>query len=198
MDIQADVVRDIVQRHDLAAPPRAGDRWPWAVTIRALGGWHIERADGPMPSSRKESRLLLELLQILVAHGSAPVPQDVLIDALWPDAEGDAARNALDNALHRLRKWLGGDDRILLRQGALSLNSARCWTDVAALEVAMNLAPGDASSTQSVLPPPSWQTFYAGPLLPGNETLVVAARRTALHRRVQRLLANSGESLPDL
>ena len=196
--IHADVVRDIVLRHDLAAPPGAGIGWPWAVTIRALGGWHIERADGPMPSSRKESRRLVELLQLLVAHGSAPVPQDVLIDALWPDAEGDAARNALDNALHRLRKWLGGDDRILLRQGALSLNSARCWTDVAALEVAMNLAPGDASATQSVLLPPSWRKFYAGPLLPGNETSVVAARRKALHRRVQRVLANSGESLPDL
>jgi len=196
--IHADVVRDIVLRHDLAAPPGAGVGWPWAVTIRALGGWHIERADGPMPSSRKESRRLLELLQLLVAYGSAPVPQEVLIDALWPDAEGDAARNALDNALHRLRKWLGGDDRILLRQGALGLNSARCWTDVAALEVAMNLAPGDSSATQRVPPLLSWRQLYAGPLLPGNEASVVAARRTALHRRVQRALANSGESLPDL
>ena len=62
----------------------------------------------------------------------------VFTDTLWPDAEGDAARNALDNALHRLRKWLGGDDRVLLRQGALALNSARCWTDVAALEVLLD------------------------------------------------------------
>ena len=196
--IQADVVRDIVLRHDLAAPPSAGDRWPWAVTIRALGGWHIERADGPMPSSRKESRRLLELLQLLVAHCSTPVPQDVVTDALWPDAEGDAARNALDNALHRLRKWLGGDDRILLRQGALSLNSARCWTDVAALEVAMNLALDESSATQRGPGPPSWRHLYPGPLLPGNDAPVVAARRTALHRRVQQALTTSGESLPDL
>ena len=200
--IHADVVRDIVQRHDLAAPPSAGDRWPWAVTIRALGGWHIERADGPMPSSRKESRRLVELLQLLVAHGSAPVPQDVVTDTLWPDAEGDAARNALDNALHRLRKWLGGDDRILLRQGALSLNSARCWTDVAALEVAlneaMNPAPEDRSAAPHPAPPLAWRHLYPGSLLLGNDAPVVAARRTALHRRLQRALAISGESLPDL
>ncbi len=200
--IHADVVRDIVLRHDLAAPPGAGDRWPWAVTIRALGGWHIERADGPMPSSRKESRRLLELLQLLVAHGSTPVPQDVVTDALWPDAEGDAARNALDNALHRLRKWLGGDDRILLRQGALSLNSARCWTDVAALEVAlisaMNPARDDSTAAPQPAPPPAWRQLYPAPLLPGNDAAAVAARRTALHRRVQRALAISGESLPDL
>ena len=65
--IHADVVRDIVLRHDLPAPPQAAAagaaaaHWPWAVTVRSLGGWHIARADGPMPSSRKESRRLLEL-----------------------------------------------------------------------------------------------------------------------------------------
>ena len=192
--IHADVVRDIVQRHDLAAPPGAGDSWPWAVTIRALSGWHIERADGRMTSSRKESRRLLELLQLRVAHGSTPVPQDVVTDALWPDAEGDAARNALDSALHRLRKWLGGDDRILLRQGALSLSSARCWTDVAALEIALN----DSGAAPHLAPPPAWRQLYPGPQLPGNDAPAVAARRTALHRRVQRALAISGESLPDL
>ena len=193
--IHADVVRDIVLRHDLPAPLNAGVSWPWAVTVRALGGWHIERADGPMPASRKESRRLLELLQLLVAHGSAPVQQDVLTDALWPDADGDAARNALDNALHRLRKWLGGDDRILLRQGALCLNSARCWTDVAALDLALTIALNGAPAAQGLL------RLYPGPLLPGNDSPVVAARRSALHgrvQRVQRMLADAGESLPDL
>jgi hypothetical protein len=62
----------------------------------------------------------------------------------------------------------------------------------------MNLALDDSSATQRVLLPPSWRKLYSGPLLPGNEASVVAARRTALHRRVQRALANSGESLPDL
>ncbi len=199
--IHADVVRDIVQRHDLPAPIGAGVDWPWAVKVRALGGWHIERADGPMPSGRKESRRLLELLQLLVAHGSVPVPQDVLIDALWPDAEGDAARNALDNALHRLRKWLGGDDRILVRQGAMCLNSTRCWTDVAALEVAMsrstNAPPGAASAAQPTLLTSACRRLYLGPLLPGNDAPIVVARRTALHRRVQQALASAGESLPD-
>ena len=195
--IHADVVRDIVQRHDLPAPPEADASWPWAVTVRALGGWHIERADGPMPSSRKESRRLLELLHLLVAHGSTPVSQDTLVDALWPDAEGDAARNALDNALHRLRKWLGGDDRILLRQGALSLNGARCWTDLVALESALQGLEGAAPAALS-LRVAEVRRLYQGPLLPGNDSLAVAARRVALHRRVQRAMRAAGESLPDL
>ena len=195
--IHVDVVGDIVRRHDLPAPHSAGAGWPWAVTVRALGGWHIERADGPMPGSRKESRRLLELLQLLVACGGASVPQAVLTDALWPDAEGDAARNALDNAVHRLRKWLGGDDRVLLRQGALALNSARCWTDVAALEVALQ-ALDDLPAGRVRPRPAAWRQFYPGPLLPGNDAPAVAARRSALHRRVQRALAMAGESLPDL
>ena len=126
------------------------------------------------------------------------------MDALWPDAEGDAARNALDNALHRLRKWLGGDDRILLRQGALSLNSARCWTDVVALEAALQ-ALDDVPAAQRGPQRTALRQLYAGPLLPGNDAPAVAARRTALHRRVQRALqagatgADGGsESLPDL
>ena len=183
-----------MQRHELKAPLHAGESWPWSITLRALGGWQIERAGGPMPSSRKESRRLLELLQLLVAHGSAPVTQDTLIDALWPDAEGDAARNALDNALHRLRKWLGGDDRILLRQGALSLNRARCWSDVSALEAALH---GLADAAPAALPDrvADLRRLYRGPLLPGQDAPLLAARRVALHRAVQRALQAAAERL---
>ncbi len=105
----------------------------------------IERADGPLPTSRKESRRLLELVALLAAQGENPVSLNQLADALWPDADGDAARNSLDNALHRLRKLLGGDDRVVLRQGTLALNPQRCWTDVAVLDrhlTALDQSPG--------------------------------------------------------
>ena len=57
-----------------------------------------------------------------------------LCASLWPDADGDAARNSFDNALHRLRKLLGDDHHLPLRAGGLSLDGRTCWTDVAALE----------------------------------------------------------------
>ena len=53
---------------------------------------------------------------------------------LWPKAEGNAARNSFDNALHSLRKLLGGDRHVLLRSVSAGLDAASCWTDVGALE----------------------------------------------------------------
>jgi LuxR family transcriptional regulator, maltose regulon positive regulatory protein len=191
-DIESEIARDIVVRNQLKAPPQADEAWPWAVRVRAFGGLQVEVGGAPMASSRKESRRLLELLGVLAAHGNAPVPQDQIADALWPDADGDAARNALDNALHRLRKALGGDDRIVLRQGTLALNPQRCWTDVGALEGL--LAEIDSAAARQR--PPLMQQLrrlYGAPLLPAETLPIVAARRDDLQRRVQRL-----ESLPDL
>ncbi len=192
--IEADIARDIALRNDLKAPPQADSTWPWALKLQALGGWHVERSDGPLPVSRKESRRLQELLHLLVAQGDAAVTQDALTDELWPDADGDAARNALDNALHRLRKWLGGDDRVVLRQGALSLNRQRCWSDVAALELALNRLEGGAIDKTAALVK-AIGALYRGPLLPGVVLASVATRRAALHRRVQRLLQTAAERL---
>jgi len=104
------------------------------VRIRALGRLEVEVGGAPLRQSRKASRRLLEMVRLLAAHAGRPLPLEQIADELWPDAEGDAARNALDNALHRLRKALGGEDRVLLRQGGVVLNRQRCWVDVAALE----------------------------------------------------------------
>jgi ATP/maltotriose-dependent transcriptional regulator MalT/DNA-binding SARP family transcriptional activator len=133
-DIDAPFAVDIVRRHALPAPPNAGERWPWPVRIRTLGRFRLERGDEPQPLARKESRKPLELLKLAIALGGAAVAVDRLAALLWPDAEGDAARNSFDNALHRLRKLLGGDCHVQLRGGALSVDPSTCWTDVAALD----------------------------------------------------------------
>jgi LuxR family transcriptional regulator, maltose regulon positive regulatory protein len=190
--IEAEIAGDIVVRNQLKAPPQAGEAWPWAVRVRAFGALDVEVGGAPMASSRKESRRLLELLGVLAAHGNTPVPQDQIADALWPDADGDAARNALDNALHRLRKVLGGDDRIVLRQGALALNPQRCWTDVGALEQVLSQIDV-ATALQRPALARQVRRLYRAALLPAETLPVVAARRDALQRRMQRL-----ESLPDL
>ncbi len=194
-DIEADVARDLVLRNQLKAPPHAGPSWPWTIRIHALGGWQIERSDGPLATSRKESKRLMELLHLLVAQGNTALPQDRLADALWPDADGDAARNALDNAVHRLRKWLGGEDRIVLRHGALALNRQRCWSDVQALETALDrletgVLEDRAAQVQCI------RQLYRGALLPGDEQAGIVTRRHELQRRVQAALA-ADRSLPD-
>jgi hypothetical protein len=192
--VEPTVAREVVLRNDLKAPPEASTAWPWALRIRALGRFEIERTDAPLPTSRKESRRLLELLRLLAAHGTAPVAQERVADALWPDSDGDAARNALDNALHRLRKMLGGDDRVLLRQGALQLNPQRCWTDVGALEALLTrleaCPAGEIAKHGSAI-----RALYRAPLLPDEPLPIVMERRAMLHRRVQRGLGAAADRL---
>jgi hypothetical protein len=64
-----------------------------------------------------------ELLQALVAFGGTEVSAGVLIDALWPNSEGDAAYHALESALHRSRQLLGARDAVRMDGGKVSLSS---------------------------------------------------------------------------
>jgi LuxR family transcriptional regulator, maltose regulon positive regulatory protein len=71
-----------------------------------------------------------ELLQTLIALGGTEVNAGALIDALWPDSEGDAAYHALESALYRLRQLLGARDAVRMEGGKVSLNRDQLWVDV--------------------------------------------------------------------
>jgi LuxR family maltose regulon positive regulatory protein len=71
-----------------------------------------------------------ELLQALIAFGGTEVNAGVLIDALWPDSEGDAAYHALESALYRLRQLLGARDAVRMEGGKVSLNRDQLWVDM--------------------------------------------------------------------
>jgi DNA-binding SARP family transcriptional activator len=77
----------------------------------------------------RAQRKPLDLLRVIVAHGPAPVDAAVVLDALWPDAEGAAARAAFDMTIMRLRKLLGRDDAIALDAGHVSLDPRIVWVD---------------------------------------------------------------------
>ena len=114
------------------------DAWPWPLRIRALGTFEVQRegaeTDAEPPAGKKKPKKPFELLQYLIAHGGASVPVAAAIDALWPDAEGDAGKRSFDVTLYRLRKLLGTDEAIKLEGGKLSLNDAMCWIDCFAFE----------------------------------------------------------------
>jgi two-component SAPR family response regulator len=82
-------------------------------------------------------------LQALIAIGGREVPETRILDALWPDEEADAARNAFSTALNRLRK-IAGRDLVRLEGGKLSLDSTRCWVDAWAFETLLERARSDA------------------------------------------------------
>ncbi len=134
--IEVDYVQSLVRRHELTLdnPPLAIENWPWLLKIYTLGRFSLLKYDQPLLASRKAQHKPLELIKVLIAFGGREVSVDLLASVLWPDAEGDAGKNAFDITLHRLRKMIGADKVLILRDGRLTLDSRYCWVDTWALE----------------------------------------------------------------
>ena len=111
--------------------------WPWPFRIATLGRFELLRAGAPVEFSGKGPGRPMELLKVLVALGGQNVRADHLGDALWPHVDADYAHKSFTATLHRLRRLLGDDDALLLRDGRLSLGAGLVWVDAWALESVM-------------------------------------------------------------
>jgi ATP/maltotriose-dependent transcriptional regulator MalT/DNA-binding SARP family transcriptional activator len=134
--IEVGYVCGLVEKRGLVpeSPPVEVEAWPWPIKIFTLGRFEVLRTGEPVRFSRKVQRKPLALLKALIAFGGRTVREDLVMDALWPDAEGDAARVALASALHRLRGLLGREQAVVRQEGRLSLDARLCWVDVWAVE----------------------------------------------------------------
>ena len=134
--IETEYVQNLIRKRHLtpASPPVGLNTWPWAVKITTLGPFGLEVDGRPLHFGRKIPRKPLLLLKALIAFGGQRVGDTQLADALWPDVEGDLAQQALYKALQRLRKWLGTEELIQLRDGKITLNPYHCWVDAWAFE----------------------------------------------------------------
>jgi LuxR family maltose regulon positive regulatory protein len=113
--------------------------------VHVLGRFRLLAGDIPIiipPRLRKPQ----ELLQALVAFGGIEVSAGALIDALWPDSEGDAAYHALESALYRLRQLLGIRDAVRMEGGKISLNRDQLWVDMWEFEEALQCSHGPAAN----------------------------------------------------
>jgi LuxR family maltose regulon positive regulatory protein len=97
--------------------------------VHVLGRFRLLTGDTPniIPPRLRKPR---ELLQALIAFGGSEVNAGVLIDALWPDSEGDAAYHALESALYRLRQLLDARDAVRMEGGKVSLDRDQLWVDM--------------------------------------------------------------------
>jgi LuxR family maltose regulon positive regulatory protein len=97
--------------------------------VHVLGRFRLTKGDIPIaiPSRLRKPR---DLLQALIAFGGTEVGAGVLLDALWPDSEGDAAYHALESTLYRLRQLLGARDAVRMEGGKVSLNRDQLWVDM--------------------------------------------------------------------
>jgi DNA-binding SARP family transcriptional activator len=177
-------------------PPSADvESWPWPIKIHTLGGFEVELEGNRVGFSAKAPRKMLGLLKALICLGGREVADFQLIDALWQDTEGDAARDAFGVAMHRLRKALGNTDAIQVKEGRVSLNLRVVWVDALAFERLANetLGPANAEAHARV---ERALALYQGGLLPGDsEEPWSAPMRERLRAKFVHLVGVAGERL---
>ena len=191
LGIEVSYCRWVISRRGLKPPPRCCVEWPWPVRIRASGPLTIELNDTPLQMAGKTPRKPLELLKALLTsrHG---LDADAAMDLLWPELEGDAARNAFDIAAHRLRKLLKSNDAVLASQGRITLNPERVWVDVFELTRLQELDFADEDG--AALGKLTLQ-LYQAPLLGDDSTPWVADARDRLRVVFLRITKKVTDSL---
>jgi LuxR family maltose regulon positive regulatory protein len=142
--IEPAYTRTLITKHGLLPEnaSAAGERWPWPLKIYTLGSFRVERNGEALTFSRRAPRKPLDLLRVLVALGRKNVDLETVMEALWPEAEGDAAEKSLSVTLARLRELLGVKDALVMSEGAISLDERFVWADVRDFEALTEDAQG--------------------------------------------------------
>jgi DNA-binding SARP family transcriptional activator len=187
--IEVDYVRRLVIERRLVpeTAPVHLELWPWPVQVFTLGRFELRRHGQVMKFSGKVQRKPLALLKTLVALGGDNVREDRLAEALWPEADGDAAARALATTLHRLRRLLGHDGALRRQAGVVSLDPRYCWVDA----VAVDRLLARAESAEGVQAREQAVALYRGDFLANDEELwaldFAARLRERLMRQIRRL-----------
>jgi LuxR family maltose regulon positive regulatory protein len=162
--VEPDVVRGLAREFSVVPSPQDIENWPWPIKVYALGRFEL-LIEGESPTySRKAPKKVLALLKAIIAFGAQEVPEQKLLDALWPDEDGDAARRSLGATLHRLRKLLIGENAIRQAGGNLTLDERSCWVDATAFENRLHLGGDAAEASEAAI------LLYRGAFLAQEDT----------------------------
>jgi DNA-binding SARP family transcriptional activator len=195
--IEPEFVRALIERNGLSPPAGACSAWPFRLRVKVLGRFELVRDGQALRFSGKLQQRPLDLLKFVVACGARAVDSQQAMAALWPDADGAAAKASFDATLFRLRKLLDVDQAITLSGGKLSLTNDIVWTDVRALEGAIEAAQGVGEDAAGELSMAAMRLVeaYPGALLGDDESPWIAKPRDALRARFTRTLMHLGEIL---
>ncbi|MER2557228.1 MAG: hypothetical protein ABTQ93_07090 [Candidatus Competibacter denitrificans] len=204
--IEVEYAQTLIQKRGLLPDSTVptSERWPWPVKLYTLGRFALVIDEQPLTFGRKAQHKPLQLLKILLSWGGRDVEQARIADALWPDADGDTAQQTLTTTLHRLRRLLGHDEAVYLRDGRLSLDSRYCWVDLWCLERRINQAHEHIRERKTTAAAADMAALahnllgaYRGSFLgQDNETWALQARQR-LQNRYLKIMEEIGAHLED-
>ena len=165
------------------------------IRIRTLGGLSVHGAPNAFTGAATQPRRLA-VLAIVARAGERGTTREKILATLWPDADEDAGRRALSQAIYALRRDLGADELLLgVQELKLNLDAATC--DVLEFETA--LAERNIERAAEVYGGP----FLDGFRLPGapefdrwveDERRSLAQRHVDTLERIARRLAERGDA----
>ena len=123
------------------------------LRLLTFGGLRVAREDGSATDLSNQRRRLAVLV-VVAASAPTGVPRERLIFLLWPDAEADKGRHALNQIVYNLRRELGTSPI----DGAAELTLLREVMTADLLEFRAAIARGDHESAAEL---------YTGPFLDG-------------------------------
>jgi len=197
--IEPDYAKRLIRIYHLA-PPSQGElieAWPWPVRVYTLDRFAIQLDDKPLPLDAKGQKKPFELLKVIIALGGRDVALGRVLEALWPEAEGDAQMRNFTIALHRLRQVIGSD-AVLFAEQRLSLDAQRVWVDVWCFErylTQLTKLLTQNNTAEFVTQLAKSLAIYRRPFLDGDEAEWVIAQRERVRDKVLRLLSNGAETL---
>jgi len=153
--------------------------------LRMLGGPSL-CANGSTLTGQATQRHRLALLALLASSRSRPQSRDKLVAWLWPERDGEHARNLLNQGVHALRRAIG-EAGIISVQNELRLDPTAVACDVVAFEDA--IAAGELEQAIGLYAGPFLDGFHL-PGAPGFEQWADGERD-----RLRRLYTRSLESL---
>ena len=200
--IEIDHVRELIRRNRIAPDPGNPDleQWPWPVKIHTLGRFGLLVDDRPVEFGRKVQQRPLSLLKALIALGGRDVSEARLAELLWPEADGDLAHHSFEVALSRLRKLLGKEDALVLKEGRLSLSNRQCWVDVWAFERFLGQAEKarkEGEGTVAIRLFEKVLSLYRGPFLQSEEMTWAESPREKMRSGFLRAVARLGQCHED-
>ena len=194
-DVDIDSVHELIRRFKIDAPVRETESWPWHIKIQTFGEFRVVKDGVALDAQGRAHYKLIEFLKAIIVGGGRQVSSDVITEWLWPDAEGDAAKNNFKITLHRLRKLIG-HDTITQYDGKISLNDRVCWVDTWAFTTCLTLTPEtrleNLSQTRSAI------AIYRGPFLAQDSYSWALAERERLRAMFQREASSVGKRLESL
>ena len=172
---------------------------PWPVRIYTLGQFEVIRGNQPLRLSRKAERRPRSLLKAIIAFGGQNVSEERLVDALWPEAHGDAARFSLTSAIHRLRRLLEHPGSMIRQEHQIGLNPQLVWVDLWGVERLLERSERYASAANfGAMARSVWTAaaLYKGGFLSGESAAPWARPLTdRLRRRLLEQLLQAGKHI---